>query len=191
MKLKNVLLASTVLGLSSVAGFVNPAFAAQAQTTSQVIVVDYDQVVQQSKAYQDGLKEFQSKFEKRQKDLDILGKSLQDEQSKVIQLKAALDNDLKAGKLTGRALKNRENELTERSSKFEQQVQDYQNKQKELNQEMQQFQQAELSKVDSAIRAIVTKYAYSHGFTVVLDSKAAVFADPAVDKTNDVIKLVK
>ncbi|RIY33075.1 hypothetical protein CJP74_02820 [Psittacicella melopsittaci] len=192
MKLKKYLLTSVVLGLASLGTISAPAFAAStpAQTVT-VAVVNYDQLVQSSKAFTDSAKIFNDKFQQRNNDLEALGKELSQENSELEKLKQQLDADLQGGKLTGSQLKSRETAFNQKAQAFEKKYTDYQAQVQQLQREMNDFQNVELDKVDKTVRDIVAKYAAEQKISIIVDSRAAIYYVNAVDVTPQILKLVQ
>ncbi|MFC6276981.1 OmpH family outer membrane protein [Psittacicella hinzii] len=195
MQLKKSVLAAFAIGFSSLVGVatVSTAYAAPAASTASVVVavVNYDSLVQQSKAYADGAKQFDAKFKQRNADLEKLGKELQTENAQIEKMKQALDKDLQSGKLSGAQLKSRETSFQQKAQAFEQKYTNYQMQLQKLQQEMQDFQNVELDRVDKAVRDIVAKYAAQNKITLVVDSRAAIYYANAIDITSQLVKLVQ
>ncbi|RIY33420.1 hypothetical protein CKF54_02950 [Psittacicella hinzii] len=191
MKLKKLFLTSLVLGLSSIGGISATSYAAPAPSSVVVAIVNYDQLVQSSKAFADGAQVFNEKFQQRNNDLEALGQQLQKENNELEKLKQQLDADLQSGKLTGAQLKTRESAFNQKAQDFEKKYTDYQNKVQQLQKEMNDYQNVELDKVDKAVRDIVAKYAQDQKITLIIDSRAAIYYTNAVDVTSELLKLVQ
>lgn len=188
MGLKKYLLASAILGVASVSGFISPAYAAD--PVQPVVIVDYERLVQQSKAFTEGAKTFDEKFKARNDALEKVGQELQKENSELEKLKADLDNSAKSG-VSGSTLRQKETTFNTRVAAFEKKYSDYQTQLNQLQKEMSDFQNVELEKVDKLVRDIVAKYASQNKIILVLDARSAIYYSNAADITSQLIKLVQ
>lgn len=188
MKFTKVAFASILLGVSALSMSISPA---QAADNKSVVVLDYTRVVQQSKLYQESEQAFQKRFEERYKDLDKRRTDLEAQYRTLAETKQKLDADLKAGKVTGAALKKREDAWKASFETFQQTETKLQEDMQKFEQERSAFEEQELNRVKASVQKIIDEYASKSGFVVVLDLNNTVYHSSSADITEEVLKLVK
>lgn len=189
MKLKNIVFASALLGLSALTATVAPALAVD--TPKAVAIVDYEKVLHSSKIFSQTSVAFNNKYKAKVDQMSARNDALAKEDAAILSAKQKLDADIKSGKVTAASLKKREKELNDRIKIFQEKVAKFQQDAQLLEQERQRENQIELNKVEESIRKIISEYATKNGYTIVIDSAAVIYSQAGLNITDDVIKLVK
>lgn len=189
MKLKNIVFASALLGLSALTATVAPALAVD--TPKAVAIVDYEKVLHSSKIFSQTSVAFNNKYKAKVDQMSARNDALAKENAAILSAKQKLDADIKSGKVTAASLKKREKELNDRIKIFQEKVAKFQQDAQLLEQERQRENQIELNKVEESIRKIISEYATKNGYTIVIDSAAVIYSQAGLNITDDVIKLVK
>lgn len=189
MKLKNIVFASALLGLSALTATVAPALAVD--TPKAVAIVDYEKVLHSSKIFSQTSVAFNNKYKAKVDQMSARNDALAKEDAAILSAKQKLDTDIKSGKVTAASLKKREKELNSRIKIFQEKVAKFQQDAQLLEQERQRENQIELNKVEESIRKIISEYATKNGYIIVIDSAAVIYNQAGLNITDDVIKLVK
>lgn len=168
---KILALVSSLFLMSSVQAYAADA-ATAAPVTSNIAVVNVQQILQQSPKIADINKKLQDQFKPRQQNLLAQQKSLQDEMDNFKKNSATMsDKDKEAAQ---KKLNDEQADLVKKVTAFQQ----------DLNKEQNKQMQSVLSQLNEIISGIAKKNSYS----LVFDSQAVIYAKDGTDITKDVAK---
>ncbi len=138
-------------------------------------VVNYGVLVQSSPQYKAAIAALRSEFLPKQQQLQAEAKTLQLKQQKLQRNQATMTQDQVA---------QAELDLREKVETFRQQSGKVQ---EALNTRRNEL----FTKVQNSIALIVQKYAKQHGFTLVMMNDGVIYADPALDLTPSILRILK
>ncbi len=154
-----------------------PAATATAPTTTKVAVIEFQAAVAQTNEFQRDLGDLQKKYDPKRTQL----KTLNDEIDKLTK-----DLQTQGAQLSDAERETRTRTIDEKKRQLDRETQDAQS-------DFQNDMQGKINEVAGKVGALMTEYAKSHGFTLVLDASdqqnaTVLYAVPSTDITKVIIE---
>ncbi|MSP91348.1 MAG: OmpH family outer membrane protein [Myxococcales bacterium] len=163
-----------------------PAFAGDLK----VAIVDLQVVLKSTKAGKAAQGKFDDLRDKKKRSLETQDKALQKRQKELVQGRMEIEKAVAElqGKPVPDDLKKKAADFQDTAKKFEQDVMDFEKAQRSTIEDLGKKEAELLRPIEDMIRLKVEAIAKEKAYTLVLTRQVAVFADPALDITPEVIK---
>jgi Skp family chaperone for outer membrane proteins len=185
-------LSALAIGLGLLAASLAPA-RVEATPSLRIAVVDLQKVLFSTKVGKAAQEKFEASRKKKRRQLEARDKELQGEEKKLVEERMDIEKAVaEAGSLDkiGPETKARAQKFQERVKKFQDEVVQFQKTQRDMVTDLAKTESDLLKPIEDQIRKEVTVVAQARGFDLVLSKQVAVYAVPAIDITDEVIKRV-
>ena len=140
---------------------------------NKIAFIDIDKIINESEFGKKTYKNIDNNFEKENKKLIELEKSLVSKEQEILKQKNILSED----------------ELNKKITNLKKEINDFQKKKKLLNEKFNKIKVEKTNEMVQSLNEILSKYADDNDISLVIQKKFIVIAKTGLDITNEILKL--